>query len=254
MMTYTPVDPNAAAPRPIPAEEQPLAEPTGGLWPSRFGKVFGVAAIVLTLAGLLLAGLAPQLVTHAPSGAPAGWTTLYDGTPSDSTGWDAAAGCTFSHSGLDVAGADGSSGCAYVPSQQHDLLSGGFQFSVALAPDGSVKLEQDPQITLTGGGSSLYVVLNQTGEYIICEDSCRPGSGVYFIGLSVAWHTDGYTPNSITLRYLPADDSLTMYTDGQEVRTFQVSLPTQPALALGADSGGEAIYTHVTLYSATGGS
>jgi hypothetical protein len=254
MMTYTPVDPNPTSPRPIPVDEQPLAEPTGGLWPNRFGKVFGVAAIVLTLAGLLLAGLAPQLVTHAPSGAPAGWTTLYDGTPSDSAGWDAAAGCTFSHSGLDVVGADGSNGCGYVPSQQHDLLSGGFQFSVALAPDGSVKLAQDPEVILAGGGSSLYVVLNQVGEYIICDDSCQAGSGLYVIGLSVAWHTDGYTPNSVTLRYLPTDDSLTLYTDGQKVRTLHVSLPVQPELALGADSGAEAIYTHATLYSASGGS
>ena len=254
MMTYTPMDPNATAPRPIPTEEQPLAESARGLWPSRFGKVFGVGAIALTLAGLLLAGLAPQLASHAPSGAPAGWTTLYDGTPSDSAGWDAAAGCTFSHSGLDVVGADGSNGCGYVPSQQHDLLSQGFELSVALAPDGAVKLAQDPQIALTGGGSALYIVLNQAGEYIMCEDQCQPGGGVYVVGLSDSWHTDGYTPNSITLRYLPADDSLTLYTDSQEVRSLHVSLPVQPALALGADSGGEAMYTHATLYSASGGS
>jgi hypothetical protein len=254
MMTYTPVDPNAAPPRPLPAEEQPLADTSRGVWPSRFGKAFGMTAIALTLAGLLLAGLAPQLVSHAPSSAPAGWTTLYDGTPSDSTGWESASGCTFSSSGLDAVGADGSNGCAYTPSEQHDLLSQGFQLNVALAPDGSVKLEQDPQIALTGGGSSLFIVLNQAGEYIICRDSCQPGNGFYVVGLSVAWHTDGYTPNTITLRYRSADDTLTIYTDGQEVRTLQVSLPAQPALALGADSSGEAIYTHVTLYSESAGS
>jgi hypothetical protein len=232
MMTYTPVDPNPTSPRPSPAEEQPLAKPLHGLWPGRFGKVFGVAAIVLTLAGLLLAGLAPQLASHAPSTTPAG--------------------CTFSDGRLDVVGADGSNGCAYAPSDARDLLSQGFQLSIALAPDGAVKLEQDPQITLTGGGSSLFIVFNQAGEYIICGDSCQPGSGLYVLGLSVAWHTDGYTPNNITLRYLPADDSLTLYTNGQEVHTLHVSLPVQPELALGADSGAEAIYTHVTLYSASG--
>lgn len=250
----------ARPPRPFPAEERPLAKKPKGIFPGLYARVFGIVVVVVTVAVLALTTVAPAFSNHADSALPASWSKVYDDVPNGARDWSLKAGCTVTPRGLDVRGDRVEGGCLFAPSTQADLLSQGFQLDLTLAPDASIEGYQVPIVGLTGESGGVFVLFDQAGEYIICTaTSCdRPEVD----DLSSAWHTDGYTPNHVAIRFLPADDvnsaRLTVYANGQEVRTIEgIGLPDAPTLGLSADSAGpddtfgEALYTHMTLYSAS---
>lgn len=260
-MSYAPWGVPARPPRPFPAEERPLPEKPKGLFPNLYARIFGIVVVVVTVAVLALTTVAPAFSTHADSALPAGWTKVYDDVPNGARDWTLKAGCTVTPRGLDVRGDQVQGGCSFVPSTQDDLLSSGFLLAVTLAPDASVEGYQAPVVGVVGETDGVFVLFGQAGEYAVCVDTCDSPK---VQDLSSAWHTDGYTPNHFAIRYLPSDDihaaRLTIYVNGQEIQTVEdIDLPNAPVLVLDAteqgssDSNtfGEAVYTHMTLYSAS---
>jgi hypothetical protein len=218
--------------------------------------IFGLVAIILTVATIALASAAPFFVNH--SAIPGGMTKIYDSVPNDTSAWSGADGCSVVSNGLDVS-SDAREGCQFLPSESADLLSQGFYLNVTLAPDASVTNAQEPVVAL---GNDAFVAFDQTGAYLICTGSCDPfGGDTRVSAYSSAWHTDGYTPNSFSLVYQPgADnghDALVLFINGQQTRVVDLSLAGGADLVLAAaepaqGQRGEAIFTHITLYSASG--
>lgn len=243
------------APAPTAVDGQPLAQRPKSFFTGRFGLIFGLVVVVLTVAAIALASVGPLFVNH--SAIPAGMTKVFDGVPNDSSAWRAADGCSLVANGLDV---DSSTrdGCQFVPSENASLLSQGFYLSVTLAPDASVTNAQEPVVAL---GNDAFVAFDQSGAYLICTGTCQPlGGDTRVSDYSSAWHTDGYTPNTFTLVYQPGadkgQDALVVFINGQQTRTVDLSLSSGADLVLAAaepaaGQRGEAIYTHVTFYSAS---
>jgi hypothetical protein len=262
-MPYSPWGVPARPPRPFPAEERPLAKKPKGFFPGLYARIFGIVVVTVTVAVLALTAVAPAFSNHTDSALPAGWTKVYDEVPNGARDWSLKAGCTVTPRGLDVRGDRVEGGCLFAPSTQSDLLSQGFLLDVTLASDASVDGYQAPVVALASEKGGVFVLFDQAGEYVICINDCERASELIADDLSSAWHTDGYTPNHFAIRYLPAGgDSnsarLTIYMNGQEVRTVEgIDLPDTPRLSLDAasagpdDTFGEALYTHMTLYSAS---
>ncbi|MFI5272307.1 MAG: hypothetical protein ACHQ4H_04650 [Ktedonobacterales bacterium] len=243
-----------------PAALLPLAEKPKRFFGGRFGGLFAAGVIVLLVAAIALASLGPLLVDHTPASVPAGWATVFDGVPNDAAQWTPSSGgsCTAGSNGLTISSENGNKGCDLTPTTQSDVLSGGFLLEMTLAPDASAQNYQSP---LVGFGDYVFVNFDQNGQYVVCTDICGAFSAVNVSGLTSSWHTDGFTPNSFAVRYLPADtthgDQLTLYADGQQVHVVNLHIPTNSSVTLGAGDdpsggAGEAIYTHVTLYAANG--
>lgn len=253
---FAPVPAPAPPPPQAPVDGQPLAQRPKSFFTGRFGLVFGLVVVVLSVAAVALASSGPLLVNH--SAIPGGMTKVYDSVPNDSNAWRTAEGCSLVANGLD-ASSNTRDGCQFVPSENADLLSQGFYLSVKLAPDASVTNAQEPVVAL---GNDAIVAFDQSGAYLICTGTCDPlGGDTRVSAYSSAWHTDGYTPNTFTLVYQPGADNghnaLVLFINGQQTRTVDLSLSSGAALVLAATEPsqgqrGEAIYTHVTLYSASG--
>ncbi|WIG61860.1 MAG: hypothetical protein OJF49_004609 [Ktedonobacterales bacterium] len=245
--------------RPIPAEEIPLAKNSRGFFPSRFATIFGVVTIAATVIALILAAGGPLLVNHVSSDVPAGWTSVYDATPNDPASWRAQEGCNITAQGLDARGDQNQDGCGFVPSQENDLLSQGFILKATLAPDGSLKGYQAPFIAIKGGSDEVYVVFEQSGAYTVCINDCLRNT----LNFTSAWHTDGFTTNSIAVEYRPGSDAqgsrIVVYANGQQIEAVAADISGNPTLVFGAlrevdGIYGEALFTHLTLYSASGSS
>ena len=247
--------PPSPAPAPAAVDGQPLAQRPKSFFTGRFGLIFGLVVVVLTVAAIALASVGPLFVNH--SAIPAGMTKVFDGVPNDSSAWRAADGCSLVANGLDVESST-RTGCQFVPSKNADLLSQGFYLSVTLAPDASVTNAQEPVVAFS---NDEYVALDQSGAYLICTGTFdRLGNNICVSDYSSAWHTDGYTPNTITLVYqLGADngqDALVLFINGQQAHMVDLSLSSGAELVLAAaepsqGQRGEAIYTHVTFYTAS---
>lgn len=257
---FTPAAPAAPAPAPQPSQApvdgQPLAKRPKSFFTGRFGLIFGLMVVVLTVAAIALAAAGPLLVNH--SAIPAGMTKVFDGVPNDSSAWRAAdAGCSLVANGLDV---DSSTreGCRFVPSEHADLLTQGFYLSATLAPDASVTNIQEPVVAFS---NDEYLAFDQSGAYLICTGiTDRFGNDTCVSAYSSAWHTDGYTPNTFSVVYQPGadngQDALVLFINGQQTRTVDLTMAGESELVLAATEPspgqrGEAVYTHVTFYSAT---
>lgn len=251
MAPMAPVAPMKPAP---PPEEGPAPKAPRGLLPDRASIIVAGVVSVITLLALFLAILAPSLGEQSGNAVPSGWSKVFDGAVHNDGSWDTASGCNFTSAGLDVSGQREGTVCAFVPSTSSDLTSQGFLLDVQLAPAGAVSGNQSPIITIgnvSGGAASagfLSISFDQQGGYVICTPENLP---LCMRGATVAWHGDGYVPNSIAVRYLPSQGQLTLYANGQAVTTIAASISGQQTLAIGADSNGEALFTHVTLYSAS---
>lgn len=258
MSIPTPFAPAPLPPAPPPAppavDGQPLAQRPKSFFAGRFGLIFGLVVVILSVVAIALASSGPLFVNH--SAVPAGMTRVYDGVPNDSGAWSAADGCSQAQSGLDVKSSN-HHGCQFLPSESADLLSQGFYLSITLAPDASVTNEQVPLVAL---GNDVFVAFDQTGTYLICTGACGTLSSDTRVSASTsAWHTDGYTPNTFSIVYQPGadngQDALVLFANGQQVRTVDLRVPSGADLVLAATespqgAAGEAIYTHVTLYTA----
>lgn len=231
------------------AEAAPEQTPPRGLWTGRYGFVFAVVAICVTLVALVLAFLASGLTPHAASPSSSGMTRVFDGLLTDDGQWDNTGACSFTPAGLDVSSSAGAADCQYSPSVGNDLTSQGFILEATLAPAASVQGPESAEI-LAGGTS---VELTQQGSFSVCAAPQLPcGTGTpSSTGATDAWHTDAYVSNTIQIRYSAGDARVTVSVNGQQIAALPVSQTSGP-IALGSGVSGEALYTHAALYSASG--
>ncbi|HKV84031.1 MAG TPA: hypothetical protein VJN88_05710 [Ktedonobacterales bacterium] len=257
--TYWPQPPLAPAPR---HEDGPAVKPPRGPWSDRFGLFFGLGVTLVTLAAIALAAFAPAFASR-PSATPISWSSVYSGNPKDDPNWQHAPGpCAIQSAGLR---ADGigvgnapdilSSLCVYSPTQGRDLLSQGFALDLTVAP--AAKLPNEERVAVFIGdvnaGDGVLAEMGQGGGlgaiYLLCDGSDNCSSPP-----TVAWHTDGFVKNTLSLRYLPGPDgrgTLTLYGNGQRVAWLNLMLPANPVIAIGAGSDASALYTGFSLSSAS---
>jgi hypothetical protein len=217
--------------------------------PSRFGLFFGIVASALTLAAIVLAVFAPQLTSAPKLQVPDGWQQVYSANPGATTGaWDDASGCGFPSQGLFI---ESDSTCQFLPANGGSL-DGGVLIDAQLAPAADVSASEDAGFLL---GNSLLVIITQQGDYEICRDSCDPLSsdGVRIAlvasGSTTAWHGDAFVPNEVALLYNADQDTAALYANGQFVVQVSAGVSSSPAVALTTSSSGEALFTHVTIYT-----
>jgi hypothetical protein len=220
-----------------------------------FALIFGVLAVIVTLGTVALAAIAPSFnMANAPT-VPSGWSQVYNADLSaGDTSWDVAHGCTFQNGGLDARPRSSPAICLFQPSRTTDYLGSGFLLQVTLEPSGQVAGNQVALFELgtdaTNGGK---LSVDQSGTFTICTDTCADPSASEPLPPqstdTFAWH--GVAANTITLRWLGPGTTLDIFANGQSVTSVKFDLTgSNDQLALGAVSGDEAIFTHVTLYSA----
>ena len=254
MMIYPPQAPWAmpAPPTPAPAtsEEGPAPRAPRGFAPDRYARIAGVVIVAITLAALALAVIGPALASVS-SAIPVGWTTVYDSTITSDGSWEnSSAGCAFTPDGLDVSAGSGASasGCAFQPSRNRDLTSQGVFVRASVAPAASVKGNQVAAITLVFANGTVTFAVDQEGHYELCLPD---GSLTCPSDATVAWHEDGFVANTLALRYI--NGIVTGYANGQQVVERSVDLTGQATIFLNATRGDEALFTHATIYSGSGG-
>ncbi|HEX6123235.1 MAG TPA: hypothetical protein VFY89_08740, partial [Ktedonobacterales bacterium] len=142
--------------------------------------------------------------------------------------------------------------CAYVPSTTEILIAQGSQVSVTVAPAAEVSGELAPFIQL---GDHLYIGITQQGQYSICATpSCSQRVAPHVEGTTIFWHGDAFVANTLTVRYKPnmagSEGEVTLFVNGQQAARANATLSPGATLSLGTPTGGEAIFTHATLYSA----
>src|SRR5262249_38211840 len=144
-------------------------------------------------------------------------------------------------------------GCKLTRSETEDLTSRGFYLETTVAPPADLAGAEEPIIIVGTGSSALLFRFGQEGTYIICTDACdlQMEQTILSLGLTAAWHENGFTPNTIAIRYDAAAEQVTLYVNSQEVRTVPYRVDAGAQIVLAAEQGGEALYTHVTLYSAS---
>ena len=248
---YQPYQPAPPAPE-VQPDEGPLPEPPQGVAPGRYAGIFAIVLGVVCLAALVLAALAPTLSPRAATNVPTTWAKVYDDVIRTGSAWDTSGDCTPVSGNLDIQASDTSVSCNFKPSESLDVLSQGFYIQAEVAPAARVAGVQLPMITV-GEGQDIKVAFDQEGNYRLCAGA---GSNVCLSDSTIAWHSDGYVPNTIGLLYIPGastsdSGTVTFFANGQEIASKPDTLPSNAPLALGAATGGEALFTHVTLYLAS---
>jgi hypothetical protein len=238
---------------PVDTQPAPPASTTGASPKSGrgFALLFAVLTVLVTAGTIALAAIAPSFnQANAPT-LPSSWSQAYDSNLSTDDGsWGVASGCAFQHGGLDAVAPSNGSGdathCVFQPSRTHDYLSNGFLLQVTLDPAPAVTGNQVPLFVLGSGGG---LSVDQSGTFLICTDTCTQTLQAETTD-TFAWH--GVAANTVTLQWLGPGSELAIFANGQRVTSvkFDVGSESQ-ALALGAAPGDEAIFTHVTLYSAS---
>jgi hypothetical protein len=216
--------------------------------PDWHARIIGIVFVALTAVAVVLALVAPQLVNHSAGVVPTGWAKVFDGQP-DGGSWQTLAGCEATSQGLHVTGSDTTAGCKFAPSVSRDLTSQGFYLEAVTAPPANLMGAEDPVIAFGLQSNVLAVGFNQLGEYTICTNPCDYSASVFDVGVTVAWHTNGYTANTVAVLYSPESSQVSVYANGQEVTTVSYAAPAGSRLLLTTDSVGEALYTHVTIYT-----
>lgn len=232
-------------------EPAPDARAVGGPWSGRFGIIFAAVTITVTVAAVVLAALAPTLAARPGVTPPTGFAQVYDANLSDDGKWDNTSPCAFTSQGLDVTGGADGSACVFQPSANNDLTSQGFWLQATVAPAASIAGTVEPVILLDDNEAIFF---EQQGAYaIFCAD--RSGSGNISIcaeGTTTAWHTNGFVANTITVSYDAGASLLTLFANGQQVTSVTLTIGSKASLALGAGGGSEALFTHATIYTASG--
>ncbi len=215
-----------------------------------FFAVVTAMGVLLAISALALAAAAPALVERVPTAGGLGLTSLYNSSLSnDSTNWDVGHNCSFEDGGLHADGtldADNGAVCAFQPSASQNLAGSGFLLTVQVAPAMNVASEQIACVLLVSKSSTTnYALLfDQSGGYTAksrTSNSC--GAGATISGSSVAWHADGYEPNTISVWFSATDQSLTVYSNGQRLYSAFPDDTGPFTIALGAPAGAEALYT-----------
>jgi len=246
-----------------PYAQQPYAQPgeaakTNG---RRYQLIFGSALIALTVLALALAAIAPGLNAPSSSAVPANWQPVYESnltaaTPNDYKVWDLTKGCSFYSNGLYADASQSSSSsaaiCEFTPAGSGGVTGKGFYFELGLAPAWQVSAYQRAMLLIGDftkqSGNQLVFEVDQMGHYVLCDGSCSTtDQGLYISGGTAAWHGDAYVANTISIQVSPDHMREIFYVNGQQVATASLDMGAQPALALGAPSGSEAIFTRATL-------
>lgn len=215
---------------------------------SRFLTIFTVSVVVLTLGAIVLAMFAPLLDTRTFA-VPPGWDKVYDQQMSGAevaSVWNASGSCraSTSENGLFFGGGNL---CEYVPSR-NGALDRGFALVAEVAPAAEVDAEMLPGIRIAG---NVRISFDQQGAYLVCSETCSPagrGSGFYETGTTVGWHADALVPNTIRVLYT-SDHMMEVFANDTFVTAVYVGTPYITSLEIGAASGGEALYTRLTIYT-----
>jgi len=229
----------------------------GKVGANRYTLIFGVALAAVTIIALLLAFFSSDFRPRASQALPASWTQAYnaDLTGSDTGAWDETQGCSLTRIGLDASPTDTSDAqCAFIPSIRQSVTAQGFYFVTQLAPAANVNAFARSVISvgdISGtGGAAIHFIIGQDGSYTLCDGDCLLGSSaIYEHGGLAAWHGDALVANTVAIKVTPDHSALSVYVNDQEVATVTPQLGPQPAIALGAPAGDEAIFTHATLYT-----
>ncbi len=271
-MSYPPTPSDSAAPYaqpPYPQQpyaqqpyaQQPYAQPpaqpavAAKTNDRRYQLIFGAVLVALTVLALALAAIAPDLGPTASRSAPAGWEPVYqrDLTTADSAAWDLTQGCVFTDQGLDASASSSSAAiCTFTPAGSGGATAQGFYFELGLAPAARVSSFQRAMLLVGDStkqsGNVLTFEVDQQGHYVLCDSICSAtGQGLYISGGTAAWHGDAFVANTISIEVSPDHTREIFYVNGQQVATASVDMGAQPALAGGAPSGSEAIFTRATL-------
>ncbi|HET9110311.1 MAG TPA: hypothetical protein VFN78_05755 [Ktedonobacterales bacterium] len=231
--------------------------PFGKVGANRYTLIFGVALAAVTIIALLLAFFSSDFRPRASQALPASWTQAYnaDLTGSDTGAWDESQGCSLTRIGLDASPTDTSDAqCAFMPSIHQSVTAHGFYFVTQLAPAAKVSAFARSVISvgdISGtGGATVHFVVGQDGSYTLCDGDCLPSSSaIYERGGLAAWHGDALVANTVAIKVTPDHSALSVYVNDQEVATVASQFGPQPAIALGAPAGDEALFTHATLYT-----
>lgn len=262
-------------PAPITSEEGPLPEAKRGIWPGRYAKVTAFILIAMVVVAIAAAVAGPLVAAQiSPASTPSNWTKAYDSNLQNTLDWTGDGGCYNGPSGLDVSAPTSSNSfdvCTYSPSTTSDLISQGFQLNLALSPESQLQNPLTPLVQIgNSNGDGLAVVLDDTGDYVICEDAssdcsaCLPtnlgvacNSSVLVSDSTVTWHTDSYVANTLAIRYQvnsDGSDTISVFANGQEMASSATSVNLSNGgfnIAIGSGDGGEALYTGATLYTAS---
>ena len=230
-----------------PAEVRP---PTPAPAPSRSSgwpaPVFGAVIALVTIVTIGLALIAPQLSENAAGDLPSGWAVVFDSDLSNaSTDWMVSADCGFDRGGLFAN--SGNSPCVYKPSSNVDYLSQGFRLDATLAPAAEVEKSQVADMLV--GTARLRIA--QDGSFALADNVRTSDDEV--LDTAFNWHANGLTPNAIRLEWDGPGTPLVAYTNGFKVAEvdFSISPSSNHALEIGTTLDGQAIYTHMTLASAS---
>jgi hypothetical protein len=241
--------------KPVSPDDGPARDAPHGLWADRFGLIFGVCVIVVTLVAVLLGILAPSFSAASTSAlVPSGWTQAFDGQPTDDGTWITHSdGCALAPASHILEGGDNGVVCAFKASTQRDLTSQGFTLEALLAPAAAVPGDLKPLIEVGTASDGAVAAIDQNGEYILCRTSSSE-SAPCLSNFTVAWHGTGSVANSLALRYLPdagGGGSLTLFANGQPIDSVALDLAAGEPIGIGAAPSSEALYARVTIFSAT---
>lgn len=230
------------------AEPLPDVRAVRGFWSGRFGVILGTVTAVIVITAIALAVVAPLSASQVSATPPAGFTQVYDAGLSDDGTWTDTAPCTFTSQGLDVTGGTLGTACTFRPSTSGDVTSQGFWIQATVAPAASLQNNEVPVILV---GKDEPVLIDSQGAYIIyCNNDNTNANTPCATGTTTAWHTNEFVANTITVSYDAGAATLTVFVNDQVVTSAPFTQGSQPTLALGAGGDGEAIFTHVSIYSA----
>jgi hypothetical protein len=200
----------------------------------------------VTIATIGLAVVAPQLGENAAGDLPSGWAVVFDNDLSAaSSDWKVSGDCGFDRGGLFAN--NGDSLCVYTPSSDVDYISQGFRLDATLAPAGAV---EKSQVAVLVAGTA-YFAIAQDGSFALADGTRTSDDAVRDTAFN--WHANGLTPDTIRLEWDGPGTPLVAYTNGFKVAEveYSISPSSSHTLKIGADSGAQALYTHVTLASAS---
>ncbi len=225
------------SPSPTPAPQR------AGVWAA---PLFGAVIAVVTLGAIALGLIAPQFGQNAAGDLPSGWAVVFDSDLATATSdWKVGADCGFDHGGLFAN--SGNSPCVYTPSSKADYLSQGFRLDATLAPASA--LEKSQVAVLLAG--TAYFGIAQDGSFALADDGRTSDAETRDTAFN--WHANGLSPNTIRLEWGGPDTPLVAYTNGYKAAEipFSISASSNHALEIGASRDGQALFTHLTLASAS---
>lgn len=247
-----------------PAPSQPTQPPmdAGNAKPAspRYNTIFSGALIAVTVLALIVAFFSSNFRQTGSQALPSTWSKVYsaDLTATNADSWDQTQGCSISGSGLDASAPDTSDAlCAFKPSVQTSITSAGFYFVTQLAPASNVSAFARSVISIgdisysSGSGSAtVRFIIGQDGAYVLCDGDCsQTNSSIYLHGGLASWHGDALVANTVAVKVSPDHSALTVFVNDQQVATVAPQLGPQPAIAVGAASSSEALYTRAALYT-----